>query len=105
MGKIKIGDIEGEDFSIYETHKKTNVLVTECFNDTISMYRPKPDKIPYKDVEGKSITSGKKIFDSRTDSLESINIWWNKWTITVSFYFFGGKENNKRAFRKSNRKI
>ena len=47
-GYLKLNDVlelknKGTDFSIYETHKKTNVLVTECFNDTISMYRPKPD--------------------------------------------------------------
>ena len=93
-GYLKLNDVlelknKGTDFSIYETHKKTNVLVTECFNDTISMYRPKPDRIPYKDVEGKSITSGKKIFDSRTDSLESINFTkWNNGNQIMSYNLF-----------------
>ena len=35
-GYLKLNDVlelknKGTDFSIYETHKKTNVLVTECF--------------------------------------------------------------------------
>lgn len=81
-GYLKLEDVEsliekGTNFSIYETIKKTNILVTEYFDNTISMYRPKADRLPYKEIEGKSITSGKKIFDSRTDGLESINF--DKW--------------------------
>jgi hypothetical protein len=93
-GYLKLKDVlelksKGTDFSIYETYKKTNVLVTECFDTNISMYRPKADRIPYKDVEGKSITSGKKIFDSRTDSLESINFTkWNNGNQIMSYNLF-----------------
>lgn len=65
-------------FSIYETHKKTHILVTEIRNEEkISLYYHKEDKLPWKIVEGKKICSGKKIFDSKIDSLDKIDT--TKW--------------------------
>ena len=93
-GYLKYNDIlemlsKGINFSIYETSKKTNILVKECFTETISIYRPKKDRLPYKEVEDKHIASGKKIFDSKLDDLESIDFTkWNNGNQIMSYNQF-----------------
>lgn len=61
-------------FAIYKTHKNTNILVESNFlsEETITLYQPKKDRLPWKLLEGKKIISGSKIFDSNS-KLEDLN--------------------------------
>jgi hypothetical protein len=81
IGYLKLESVlELKQFSIYETHKKTQILVKNTSQEKISLYFPKEDRLPYKTVEGKKICSGTKIFDSNKDLLSSIDTsgWNNK---------------------------
>lgn len=82
IGYLKVNNIlemisKGEKFSIYKTRKNTCVLVKGANSKTIHLYYPKKDRLPYKDVEGKKIISGQKVFDSEStnDILNNTN--WN----------------------------
>ena len=67
-----------EYFSIYETHKETNILViSKCSYDKTTLYFPKRDRLPWKLLEGKKICNATKIFDSKVNSIELIDI--SKW--------------------------
>ena len=63
----------GEAFSIYETKKKTTILVKGAKELNISLYRPQHDRLPHKLIEGKKITSGVKIFDSKTNEISLLD--------------------------------
>lgn len=65
-----------EKFCLYETHKKTIVLVKGAshYPESTTLYLPKMDRLPWKNVEGRKIVRCTKIFDSETDAIESIEI-------------------------------
>jgi hypothetical protein len=74
LGYLKFEDVlKLGHFSIYETKKDTHILVKDCSLETVALYYPKKDRLPWKGVEGKKVTVGKKIFDSTTDDLKTIN--------------------------------
>ncbi len=75
LGYLSLEDVLKieKQFSIYETHKKTHILVKECVDENIVLYYPKKDRLPYKEIEDKKICSGKKIFDSKIESLDKID--------------------------------
>jgi hypothetical protein len=74
LGYLKIEHLlQLGQFSIYETKKGTHILVVNTSENRISLSYPKKDRLPWKDVEGKKITIGTKIFDSKTDALNMIN--------------------------------
>lgn len=78
IGYLKLEDVlKLEHFSIYETKKKTHILVKDISYQTMSFYYPKLDRLPWKDVEGKKICTGYKVFDSKINSIEELKI--DKW--------------------------
>lgn len=78
IGYLKMESIlKLEWFSIYETQKNTHILVKNTSQESINLYSPKLDKLPYKSVEGKKICRGVKIFDSKTGSIDKIDT--SKW--------------------------
>jgi len=85
MGYLKIESVlELEHFSIYETNKKTHILVKDTSEDQLFLYFPKEDRLPYKILEGKKICRCKKVFDSKLHSLNNINV--SRWN--------NGNQNN-----------
>lgn len=78
IGYLKLEDVlKLKHFSIYETSKKTHVLIKDTSEEKVFLYFPKEDRLPYKTVEGKKICGGVKIFDSKIDSVENMDI--SKW--------------------------
>lgn len=78
IGYLKLESVTVLDhFSIYETHKKTHILIKNISDENVHLYFPKEDRLPWKLLEGKKICSGKKIFDSKTDLLNNIDM--SKW--------------------------
>ena len=74
LGYLKIEDVlKLGHFSIYETKKDTHILVKDTSAKLISLFYPKRDRLPWKGVEGKKVTVGTKIFDSKTDDRSLIN--------------------------------
>ena len=69
----------GEHFCVYETNKKTHILVAEAEAeaDKICLYFPKYDRLPWKLLEGKKITNGTKVFDSIKNNIEELDT--SKW--------------------------
>ncbi len=77
-GYLKLENVlELKQFSIYETSKDTNVLVKDTREDTVTLYFPKKDRLPWKITEGKRICSGIKVFDSSVDCISRIDL--SKW--------------------------
>lgn len=72
IGYLKLSDVlKLEHFSIYKTNRKTQILIKNTSVDKVSLYYPDRSRLPWKDVEGKKICSGEKIFDSKiNDELE-----------------------------------
>ncbi len=79
IGYLNLNSVlEIDHFSIYKTHKNTQILVKNTSVDILLLYFPKKDRLPWKLLEGKKICSGEKVFDSKTDSLIDIDITqWN----------------------------
>lgn len=74
IGYLKLDDVKKlEHFSIYKTHKNTNILIKDTSQSVVCIFRPKQDRLPWKIIEGKSICTCEKIFDSQIDSIDSIN--------------------------------
>ena len=91
-GYLKLENIidllqNGVKFCIYKTHKNTNILVTQPFGygNSVSLFYPKKDRLPYKLVQGRRIIDGTKIFDSesKTDIFDNIN--WNNGNQIMSY--------------------
>lgn len=73
-------------FSIYKTYKNRDILVTDTFYEKVELYYPKYDRLPYKLVEGKSITGGELIFNSKKDEIENIDFTnWNNKNQIISY--------------------
>lgn len=78
LGYLKFDDVlKLGHFSIYETKKGTHILVMDTSLKNISLFYPKKDRLPWKDVVGKKVTVCYKIFDSKTDDYSLINT--SKW--------------------------
>jgi hypothetical protein len=61
IGYKKICDLEDlKHFSIYETNKKTNILILDTSISQGYLYYPKYDRLPWKIIEGKKICINKK---------------------------------------------
>ncbi len=79
VGYLKLDKVieltqKGVRFCIYKTHKNTNIIIINPWRyNSITIYYPKKDRLPYKLVEGKKIISGEKVFDSesKTDILDT----------------------------------
>ena len=74
IGYKKLKDIlqwksEGKVFSIYKTRKNTLILVLNSKVEEIHLFYPKYDRIPYKEVEGKKIINGIKIYSNKTEKI------------------------------------
>ena len=81
LDKVKEMLNKGESFSIYKTHKGTDVLVRNIINrDELHLYYPLKNKLPWKTVEGKKIAMCVKLFDSNINSVNDLDIsnWNNK---------------------------
>jgi hypothetical protein len=80
-----------EPFYLYETKKKTVVLLKHILSigtatETLNFYMPKEDRLPWKLIEGKKITSGIKIFSSLTDDVNTIDTTkWNNGNQIMSY--------------------
>jgi len=61
------------NFSIFETHKNTHIIVLNSSENSLVLYHPKRDRLPWKLVEGKKICACKKVFDSKIDNLNNID--------------------------------
>ncbi len=90
IGYLKLDDVLNlEHFSIYETNKKTHVLIKNTSREELFIYFPQQDRLPYKTTEGKKICSGKKVFDSKTDSVKIIDTTkWNNGNQIMSYEEF-----------------
>ena len=79
IGYLKLSDVLLlKDFSIYETSKKTHILIKDTHQENLSLYQPEHGRLEYKIVEGKKICRCTKIFDSNKDLIDTINtIGWN----------------------------
>lgn len=87
IGYLKLDSVlELEHFSIYETHKKTQILVKNTSAEKLFLYYPKEDRLPYKTIEGKKICSCQKVFDSKTNTLTNIDTTkWNNGNQIMSY--------------------
>ena len=75
---LKLEDVlKLEHFSIYETKKGTQILIKNTNVNGVSLYYPDRSRLPWKDVEGKKICSGYKVFDSKINSIEELKV--DKW--------------------------
>lgn len=76
-------------FAIYQTKKKTNILVMNIFGQypsQSSFYYPQKDRLEFKIDEGKRITDGVKIFDSINNSIADIDMsGWNNGNQIMSY--------------------
>jgi hypothetical protein len=74
LGYIKFESLPNlGHFSIYETSRKTVVLIKDTSLECMDIYRPRRDRLPYQVEPGKRICSCYKIHDSKTDSLQDID--------------------------------
>lgn len=87
IGYLKLDSVlKLEHFSIYETHKKTQILVKNTSAEKITLYFPNKGRLEFKTVEGKKIISGVKVFDSKIDSLTNIvTTKWNNGNQIMSY--------------------
>lgn len=81
------------NFRIYRTNKNTDVLVKiltiGTFSEEVQLYMPKKDRLPYKIIEGKRITSGYEVFDPNTDGTDELDkINWNGGTQIMAYEEF-----------------
>lgn len=78
IGYLKMESISKlSNFSIYETNKNTHILIKNINYEKVELFYPKKDRLPYKDVEGKKICKGIKVFDSNVNSISEIKT--EKW--------------------------
>jgi len=76
-------------FGIYKTHKDTVVLVIGADYDTINLYYPKKDRLPWKTVNGKKIAKGNLIFNPAKDDFKSHDFSkWNNNTQIITYKEF-----------------
>jgi hypothetical protein len=87
LGYLKMENVlELDHFSIYETQKNTQILVENTSQEKILLYYPKQDRLPWKQVNGKKICSGIKVFDSKVDNIDTIDITkWNNGNQIMSY--------------------
>jgi hypothetical protein len=95
VGYLKLEDVlKLEQFSIYETKKKTHILFKENKfyhgSQQEDFYYPKKDRLPWKVIEGKKICNNAvKVFDSKKDSLDKIDTSkWNNGNQIMSYQAF-----------------
>ena len=78
IGYLKLDDVlRLEHFSIYETHKGTNILIENTSYDVRYICYPKEDRLPWKILDGKKICNCVKIFDSKVNTVSEIDT--TKW--------------------------
>jgi hypothetical protein len=78
IGYLKLDDVlKLAHFSIYETHKGTNILIENTSYDVGYICYPKEDRLPWKILDGKKICNCVKIFDSKVNSVSEIDM--TKW--------------------------
>lgn len=67
---------DGKLFSIYRTQRGIDILVMNTRQDELHLYYPDRSRLPYKDVEGRKIAKGERVFTSDEDkSLDTTH--WN----------------------------
>lgn len=89
-GYLKLEDVlKLEDFSIYETTKKTHILVEDTHYENIDLYYVDHSRSEWKTVAGKKIRTGQKIFDSKVNPLNAIDVSkWNNGNQIMSYYLY-----------------
>ena len=97
IGYFKIEDVQSliedqKQFSIYKTFKKTHVLILDTDREEIRMSYPKKDRLPWKVLEGKSITNCEKVFDSSTNFFDEIDL--SKWNNSDQIMAYKEYESN-----------
>jgi hypothetical protein len=90
---LKIRQVEelikkGIQFSIYKTHKNTEILVKGAKEDNIQLYYPDMSRVEWKTEEGRRIIGGKKIFDSSVDKDFPPTQGWNNGNQIMSYEEF-----------------
>lgn len=86
-----------EEFGIYRTNKGTEVLVqrTQIELNSLQLFFPKKDRLPWKTIEGKKIATCTKIFDSRTDDFKTLNFsGWNGQKQIISYQEYSVYDSN-----------
>jgi len=90
---LKLQDVldmieKGKLFSIYETSKGTNILVTYTSRDRkFKVYYPKKDRLPYKVLEGKKLVNcTKRLFCSKVNTVSELDTsTWNNGEQIMSY--------------------
>jgi len=82
VGYLKLNDVlklkeDGTLFSIYKTHKNTNVLVLNRDKKNLNLTYPKKDRLPWKLTKGKKIVRCERIYCSKEDTEISTANWNN----------------------------
>jgi len=90
VGYLKLDDVlKLGHFSIYETHKKTNILIQDTSRDVRYICYPKKDRLPWKILDGKKISNCIKIFDSKINNVSEIDTTkWNNGNQIMSYREF-----------------
>lgn len=83
VGYLKLKDVyamkeNGILFSVYETNKKTVVLVLNTKQKNIHLFYPKKDRLPWKLTEGKKIVRCELVYTS-DDIIDSSTISTRGW--------------------------
>ena len=91
-GYLKVSQVQeliskGVQFSIYKTHKNTEILVKGAKDENIHLYYPDMSRVEWKTEEGRRIIGGKKIFDS-TVNKEFKTEGWNNGNQIMSYEEF-----------------
>lgn len=89
-GYLKIDDVleilQNSSFSIYKTQKNTHILVINCHTDIEILYEPVKDRLPWKTLEGKTLFTCNKVFDSKTDHILDLDsLLWNNGEQIMSY--------------------
>lgn len=91
-GYLKLSQVlgmleKGKLFGIYLTKKGSNILITDTNVERTSIHHPIKDRLPWKVLEGKTISSCvTRVFNSQTDSSDDIDISnWNNGEQIMSY--------------------
>jgi len=81
IGYLKFSQVQnllqnGDLFSVYKTNKNTYILILNTIDESLELYRPKQDRLPWKAVNGKKITKCKRVYSSN-ENIKITKLGWN----------------------------